>query len=71
MYYLLRSQPPMLIPMVYDYYIATGNMDFVQEMLPSLEKEYHFWVTQRFCPCLSLACLTPNQIALAGPQGTR
>lgn len=29
MYYLIRSQPPLLTPMVYDYYMGTGDLDFV------------------------------------------
>jgi alpha,alpha-trehalase len=37
-YYLRRSQPPFLIPMVYDYYEATGDIKFVNEILPTLEK---------------------------------
>ncbi|KAK6057211.1 alpha,alpha-trehalase [Cooperia oncophora] len=28
-YYLTRSQPPLLIPMVYDYFLGTGDLDFV------------------------------------------
>ena len=35
-YYLLRSQPPLLSPMVYEYYLATGDLDFVQEVSFSL-----------------------------------
>ncbi|KAK6025344.1 alpha,alpha-trehalase, partial [Ostertagia ostertagi] len=46
-YYLTRSQPPLLIPMVYDYFLGTGDLDFVLEVLPTLEKEYLFWIKQR------------------------
>uniref|UniRef100_A0A8R1TM38 Trehalase n=1 Tax=Onchocerca volvulus TaxID=6282 RepID=A0A8R1TM38_ONCVO len=58
-YYLFRSQPPLLVPMVYECYLATGDLDFVQEVrmfpyfsydqdiLPMLEKEYNFWILQR------------------------
>ncbi|VDM98355.1 unnamed protein product [Thelazia callipaeda] len=46
-YYLIRSQPPLLTPMVYEYYMATGDLDFVQEILPMLEKEYKFWMLNR------------------------
>ncbi|KIH67084.1 hypothetical protein ANCDUO_02583, partial [Ancylostoma duodenale] len=28
-YYLTRSQPPLLIPMVYDYFLGTGDLEFV------------------------------------------
>ncbi|TKR96298.1 hypothetical protein L596_010340 [Steinernema carpocapsae] len=51
-YYLIRSQPPLLTPMVYEYYLATGDLEFVQEVLPLLEKEYEFWETQRSSPFL-------------------
>jgi alpha,alpha-trehalase len=37
-YYLARSQPPMLIPMFYEYLEATGDIQFIQENLPILEK---------------------------------
>uniref|UniRef100_A0A1I7YU36 Trehalase n=1 Tax=Steinernema glaseri TaxID=37863 RepID=A0A1I7YU36_9BILA len=46
-YYLQRSQPPMLIPMVYEYYEATNDKDFLREILPSLEKELDFWHKNR------------------------
>lgn len=46
-YYLLRSQPPLLISMVYDYYLATGDIEFINEMLPIIDKEYTFWTSQR------------------------
>lgn len=31
-YYLIRSQPPLLSPMLYEYYLATGDLDFVLEV---------------------------------------
>ncbi|KAH7715910.1 Trehalase family protein [Aphelenchoides avenae] len=46
-YYLRRSQPPLLTPMVYEYYEATHNKSFLNEILPTLEKELKFWDTQR------------------------
>uniref|UniRef100_A0A915HQV2 Trehalase n=1 Tax=Romanomermis culicivorax TaxID=13658 RepID=A0A915HQV2_ROMCU len=46
-YYLLRSQPPLLTLMVYDFYLETGDIDFVCEMLPALIDEYTFWKSQR------------------------
>ncbi|KAF8365850.1 tre-1 [Pristionchus pacificus] len=51
-YYLIRSQPPLLTPMVYDYYMGTGDLDFVLEVLPILEKEYQFWMGHRATPFL-------------------
>ena len=42
-YYLGRSQPPLLAQMVRDYVDATGDADFVGEILPYLETEYRYW----------------------------
>eukprot|EP00105_Crassostrea_gigas_P029350 XP_011451277.1 PREDICTED: trehalase [Crassostrea gigas] len=46
-YYSRRSQPPFFIPMMYDYYMATKNLTFVQSHLPAMETEYAFWMTNR------------------------
>ena len=46
-YYLGRSQPPMLIPMVDLYYKATRNKEFLKQNVPILEKEFNFWLQQR------------------------
>ncbi|XP_076802688.1 trehalase-like isoform X2 [Clavelina lepadiformis] len=46
-YYERRSQPPMLIPMIYDYFSATGDKELLQNALPVIEKEYHFWMESR------------------------
>ncbi|KAH7724867.1 alpha,alpha-trehalase [Aphelenchoides avenae] len=46
-YYLSRSQPPLLTPMVYEYFLSTGDLEFVMEVLPLLEKEYTFWLNNR------------------------
>ncbi|CEF66649.1 Trehalase [Strongyloides ratti] len=46
-YYLSRTQPPFLTQMVYSYYLSTGDLDFVQESLQLLEKEFKFWIKQR------------------------
>ncbi|KAJ2257961.1 hypothetical protein GGI13_000750 [Coemansia sp. RSA 455] len=42
-YYLNRSQPPMLALMVKIYYEHTGDAAFVAEALPLLEKEHAYW----------------------------
>ena len=42
-YYLNRSQPPLLPLCVQAYYESTGDKEFVREMLPVLEKEQEFW----------------------------
>jgi len=46
-YFLHRTQPPLLLPMVKSYMDATGKMSFLQEIIPSLEKEFDFFLTNR------------------------
>ncbi|KAL3104927.1 hypothetical protein niasHT_028459 [Heterodera trifolii] len=46
-YYSKRSQPPFFASMVYDYYEATQDKEFLKEMLPIIEKELDFWVKNR------------------------
>ncbi|VBB27359.1 unnamed protein product [Acanthocheilonema viteae] len=46
-YYLGRSQPPLLIPMVYEYYELTHDTAFISKILPTLIKEYEFWQNNR------------------------
>ena len=46
-YYLNRSQPPLLASMVNIYYAATKDTQFVKESLPHLEQEYTFWLKKR------------------------
>ncbi|XP_022108358.1 trehalase-like [Acanthaster planci] len=46
-YYERRSQPPFLIPSVSEYLKATGDFPFVQSILPSLQREYEFWMANR------------------------
>ncbi|KAI9494172.1 trehalase [Zychaea mexicana] len=46
-YYLNRSQPPFLVEMVKAYYNATGDDDFLKEALPTLDKEYEFWMKNK------------------------
>jgi len=43
-YYLDRSQPPMLIQMVKLYYAYEQDKVFLQEALPILEQEYNYWM---------------------------
>ncbi|KAJ2779152.1 hypothetical protein H4R18_004183 [Coemansia javaensis] len=42
-YYLGRSQPPMLALMVKLYYGRTGDAAFVREALPLLQREHQYW----------------------------
>lgn len=46
-YYLKRTQPPMLAGCVQEFFNYTGDVEFVKEMLPLLEKEYQFWIKER------------------------
>ncbi|KAF7992096.1 hypothetical protein HCN44_001421 [Aphidius gifuensis] len=46
-YYTMRSQPPMLLPMVKIYLDATNDYDWLKENLWLLEKEYNFWMVNR------------------------
>ncbi|XP_057324477.1 trehalase-like isoform X2 [Microplitis mediator] len=46
-YYTMRSQPPMLTPMVKVYLDETNDVDWLKENLWLLEKEFDFWMTNR------------------------
>ncbi len=50
-FYLNRSQPPVFSLMVRQIYEATGDTDWLKGILPSLEKEYAFWMRDRMTPC--------------------
>ncbi|XP_043471922.1 trehalase-like isoform X2 [Leptopilina heterotoma] len=42
-YYLMRSQPPLLTYMVQTYVDVTQDYKFVEEILPSLDREFEYW----------------------------
>ena len=44
-YYLMRSHPPLFIPMVYEYLEATKDVEFLHRNFHILEKEFNFWMT--------------------------
>ena len=46
-YYLNRSQPPLLIQMVYAYFEATNDTRFLNESIDLLDAEYSFWMNNR------------------------
>ncbi|XP_044574448.1 trehalase-like isoform X2 [Cotesia glomerata] len=46
-YYTMRSQPPMLTPMVKIYIDDTNDTEWLKENLWLLEKEFDFWMTNR------------------------
>eukprot|EP01114_Cavostelium_apophysatum_P023986 TRINITY_DN9234_c0_g1_i1.p1 TRINITY_DN9234_c0_g1~~TRINITY_DN9234_c0_g1_i1.p1 ORF type:complete len:520 (-),score=132.10 TRINITY_DN9234_c0_g1_i1:221-1780(-) len=46
-YYLNRSQPPVLTQIVHEYVQTTGDYEFLSLALPILDKEYQFWMKNR------------------------
>ena len=44
---ITRSQPPVFARCVYEYYLFKGDKAILEEYLPALVKDYHFWMTQR------------------------
>lgn len=49
-YYINRSQPPLLTLMVYRYFQVTNDKQFLQDALPFLDQEYQFWMKNRTVP---------------------
>lgn len=47
LYYMMRSHPPLLIPMVDEYLKATHDDTWLKENFWLLEKEFNFWMTNR------------------------
>ncbi|XKL67138.1 hypothetical protein PGB90_010558 [Kerria lacca] len=46
-YYLNRSQPPLLILMVFNYFQNTKDFNFIFENIDTLTTEFEFWMTNR------------------------
>uniref|UniRef100_A0A224X931 Trehalase n=1 Tax=Panstrongylus lignarius TaxID=156445 RepID=A0A224X931_9HEMI len=46
-YYMMRSQPPLFIPMVDSYLEFTNDTEFLEKNIKSLEKEFLFWMKNR------------------------
>lgn len=46
-YYLGRSQPPLLTAMVAEYIEKTGDLAWLQKHLPTVEKELHYWLNRQ------------------------
>ncbi|CAJ0926463.1 unnamed protein product, partial [Mesorhabditis belari] len=42
-----RSQPPLFVQMLADYFYATKDTEFLQTMMPTVEKEMQFWRKNR------------------------
>lgn len=49
-FYTNRSQSPYLSMMIAAVYDATGDKEWLRGVLPGLEKEYRFWMTERITP---------------------
>ena len=47
-YYLNRSQPPLLIQMFYAYYSATNDHRFLLDSIDLLDQEYDYWMKNKF-----------------------
>uniref|UniRef100_A0A915MHR5 Trehalase n=1 Tax=Meloidogyne javanica TaxID=6303 RepID=A0A915MHR5_MELJA len=43
----MRSQPPLFTPMVNEYYKYTKDKEFLNEIIPMMEKELEFWTVNR------------------------
>lgn len=67
-YYLLRSQPPLLTAMVYEYYKATNDVAFVREILPVLVNEYKFWTSRRSTQYRESATLFQYKVNMKNPR---
>ena len=49
-WFLNRSQPPLFCMMVMDVFKATSDTVWLKKIVPGIEKEYHFWMTERISP---------------------
>ncbi|RZC32475.1 trehalase-like [Asbolus verrucosus] len=45
-YYLARSQPPLLIPMIKLYLDITKDTHFIKDNINTMEKEFDYWITK-------------------------
>lgn len=44
LYYAMRSQPPLFVPMFDSYLEVTDDISFLEESIDILEKEFHYWM---------------------------
>ncbi|XP_045456560.1 trehalase [Melitaea cinxia] len=49
-YYLKRSQPPLLIPMVKLIMDELGDLEFLRQHIGTLDREYDYWMTNHSIP---------------------
>lgn len=67
-YYLIRSQPPMLASMVKAYVDLTNDDEFMVEALPRIEREYEFFETNRMVEVNGHALAAFGAHVLNGPR---
>ncbi|KAF9407481.1 hypothetical protein HW555_012510 [Spodoptera exigua] len=46
-YYLGRSQPPLLSLMVHDYYTSTGDVAWLEQIIETVERELYYWLEKK------------------------
>ncbi|CAH1645734.1 unnamed protein product [Spodoptera littoralis] len=46
-YYLGRSQPPLLSLMVHDYYTTTGDVAWLEQIVDTVERELYYWLEKK------------------------
>lgn len=51
-YYLRRSQPPLFIPMVYEYYMATEDDEFLHSMMTAMEMVFRIFILYEEQQCI-------------------
>lgn len=47
LYYLNRSQPPLLTAMAFEYFKKTNDVDWLKKSVAFLDQELHFWLANR------------------------
>ncbi|EFA11183.1 trehalase isoform X1 [Tribolium castaneum] len=45
-YYMQRSQPPLMVPMIKLYVDFTNDTHFVRDNIATMEKEFEYWITK-------------------------
>lgn len=46
-YYLGRSQPPLYIPMMHDYFLKTRDIQFIKNNIEFMETEFNYWIEKQ------------------------
>ncbi|KAB0791763.1 hypothetical protein PPYR_03563 [Photinus pyralis] len=70
-YYLNRSQPPLLTAMAHRYFTATSNTTWVRKHIHNIAKELRFWLDKRTVPVNVGGCnltLARYSVPASGPR---